>query len=131
MKKLARDRRSWWKIVNGTHAEPENWGKPAILVVADDLYIRVLAQAILNSKGNRVLLANDAQTAVRFLTESQVPIRSVAIRAGMRGHEEVRDRSLRLGAKPWTFHANVDALCVRVEGLESGAEWESAASEAS
>jgi DNA-binding response OmpR family regulator len=114
-----------------THAERENSVKPAILVVADDLYIRVLAQAILSSKGHRVLLANDAQTAARLLTESQVPIRSVAVRVGMPGLELVRDRSLWLGARPWTFHANVDELCVRVEGLESGADWESAASEPS
>jgi CheY-like chemotaxis protein len=111
-------------------AQSENCVAPTVLVVADDLRVLALAQAVLVRKGNRVLLTNDAQDAVQFLTQSLVPIHSVAIQAGMGGHAEVRKLSLRRGAKPWAFHCNVDERGVRLEGLESGADWESAALEA-
>ena len=82
------------------HAQPGNSVEPTVLVVAGDLRILALAQGVLARKGNRVLLTNDAQDAVLFLTRSQVPIHSVAIQAGITGHAEVRDWSLRRGAKP-------------------------------
>lgn len=104
--------------------------EPTVLVVADDLRILALAQAVLARKGNRVLLTNDARDAIQFLTQSQLPIHSVAIQAGITGHAEVRDWSLRRGTKPWAFHCNVDERGIRLEGLDSGADWESAAWEA-
>jgi CheY-like chemotaxis protein len=98
-----------------------------VLVVADDQRVLLLAQAVLAAKGHRVLLACDAQRAIELLSQKDVPIHSVAIRAAMRGHEEVRNYSLREGAKPWIVHCDVDARGIRLEGLDSGAEWESAA----
>jgi CheY-like chemotaxis protein len=98
-----------------------------VLVVADDQGVLLLAQAVLTGKGHRVLLASDAQRAIELLSQKDVPIHSVAIRAAMRGHEEVRNYSLRQGAKPWTVHCDVDDRGIRLEGLESGVEWESAA----
>jgi hypothetical protein len=62
-----------------------------------------------------------------LLSQKDVPIHSVAIRAAMRGHEEVRNYSLRQGAKPWTVHCDVDARGIRLEALDSGSGWESAA----
>ena len=98
-----------------------------VLVVADDQRVLLLAQAVLAGKGHRVLLASDAQRAIELLSQKGIPIHSVAIRAAMRGHEEVRNYSLRQGAKPWTVHCDVDARGIRLEGQDSGAEWESAA----
>jgi DNA-binding response OmpR family regulator len=111
-------------------AQSENPHKSTVLVVAEDLRILALAQAVLARKGNRVLLTNDAQDAVRFLTRSRVPIDSVAIQAGMSRHEEVRNWSLRRGARPWVFHCDSDERGIRLKGLDSGADWESAALEA-
>jgi len=101
----------------------------AVLVVADDVRILALAQAVLASKGHQVLLAGDARTAEHILTQSQVPVHSVAIRAGIRFYEEVRNWCLRRGAKPWTFHCHADDRGVGLEGLDSGADWESPALE--
>ncbi|MGA3073418.1 MAG: hypothetical protein ABSG56_06980 [Bryobacteraceae bacterium] len=98
-----------------------------VLVVADDQGVLLLAQAVLTGKGHRVLLASDAQRAIELLSQKDVPIHSVAIRAAMRGLEEVRNYSLRQGAKPWTVHCDVDDRGIRLKGLESGVEWESAA----
>jgi CheY-like chemotaxis protein len=75
-----------------------------VLLVANDFRVLTLAQALLTGKGHRVLLASDARNAVELLTQNHVPIHSVAIRAGIGGHEEVRAMSLRRGARPWTFH---------------------------
>jgi DNA-binding response OmpR family regulator len=110
-------------------AECHNGVEHTVLVVANDLRILGLAQAVLASKGHRVLLASDAKSAVQLLTQNQVPIHSVAIRAGMSGHEEVHRYSLRQGAKLWTLHCSVDDRSVRLEGLDSGADWESVADE--
>jgi|SRR5579862_217743 len=104
-----------------------NGGEQTVLVVADDLRVLLLAQAVLAGKGHRVLLANDAQRAIELLSQKDIPVHSVAIRAAMRGHEEVHNYSLKQGAKPWTLHCTVNEHSVRLEGLDSGAEWESAA----
>jgi len=101
--------------------------KHTVLVVADDCRILTLAEAILIGKGHRVILASDARNAVDLLTQAEGPIHSVAIRAGMSGHEEVHDWSLRRGARPWTFNCGVNDRSVVLEGLDSGADWESAA----
>lgn len=106
--------------------EPGAGALRTVLLVVDDSRILTLAQAVLIGNGHRVVVANDARDAVQFLTENQVPIHSVAIRAGISGYEEVRDWCVRRGAKPWTFHCNVDDRSVRLEGLDSGAAWESA-----
>ena len=98
-----------------------------VLVVADDRRVLLLAQAVLAGKGHRVLLASDAQSAIELLSQKDVPIHSVAIRAAMRGQEEVHDFSLRQGVKPWALHCDVDDRGVRLEGLDLGVEWESAA----
>jgi DNA-binding response OmpR family regulator len=102
-----------------------------VLVVADDHRVLMLAQAILAGKGHQVLVANDARNAVQILKENYRPVHSVAIRAGMSGSEDLQDWSLRRGAKPWTFCCTVDDRSVRLEGLDSGADWESAALQAS
>jgi DNA-binding response OmpR family regulator len=105
----------------------ENRVGSAVLVVADDARILALAEATLASKGHVVLLAGDAQAAEHFLTQSQIPVRSVAIRAGISFYEKVRELSQRVGAKAWTFHCHVDDRGVSMEGLDSGADWESPA----
>jgi hypothetical protein len=76
-----------------------------------------------------VLLARDAQRAVRLLTNENIRIHSVAIRAGLSGQEEVEMWSLRCGAKPWTFRSSVNDRSVVLEGLDTGADWESPALE--
>jgi hypothetical protein len=120
------------KRMLGIHAEPNNCEDPTILVAADDFGVLALAQAILVRKGNRVLLENDLQAAVRFLAERQVPMHSVAIRAGMRGDEELRKQVSETRGQNMDFHASVDAVCVRLVGLDHpGADWKSAALEAS
>jgi len=101
-----------------------------VLVVANDFRVLTLAQALLTGKGHRVLLASDARNAVELLTQNHVPIHSVAIRAGIPGHEEARAMSLSRGARPWTFHCAVNDQSVMLEGLDSGADRESAAFEA-
>jgi CheY-like chemotaxis protein len=111
----------------GMEAESGINAQHTVLVVADDQRVLLLAQAVLAGKGHRVLLASDAQRAIELLSQKDIPIHSVAIRAAMRGHEEVRNYSLRQGAKPWTVHCDVDARGIRLEGQDSGAEWESAA----
>src|SRR5579862_491410 len=103
-------------------AECNNGIEHTVLVVADDLRILRLAQVVLASKGHRVLLASDAKSAVQLLTQNQVPIHAVAIRAGMSGHEELHRYSVRRGAKPWTLRCSVNDRCVRLEGLDSGAD---------
>ena len=97
-----------------------------VLIVADDLHILILAQAVLIGKGYRVLMACGAQHAVRLLKLNRLPVTSVAILAGMRGYTEVQSWSLRRGAISWTFRGAVDEHRVLLEGLESGADWESA-----
>lgn len=96
-----------------------------VLVVSDDLLILVLAQAVLTSKGYRVLVANDARSAVRVLRRRRV--HSVAIRAGMREHQKVRDWSQRKRVHSWTFHGVAEEGRVLLKGLESGADWDSPA----
>jgi DNA-binding response OmpR family regulator len=108
-------------------AEGNNGIEHTVLVVADDLRLLYLVQAVLASKGHRVLLASDAESATQLLSQSRVPIHSVAIRAGLSGHEELYRYCLRRGAKAWTLHCSVDDRSVRLEGLDSGADWESAA----
>jgi len=98
-----------------------------VLVVADDRRVLFLVQAVLAGKGHRVLLASDAPSAIELLSQKDASIHSVGIRAGMSGHEEVQHWALRHGIKPWTVHCHVDDRSVRLEGLDSGAEWESAA----
>jgi hypothetical protein len=97
-----------------------------VLVVADNLRILGLAKAVLAAK-HRVLLAYDAQNAIRLLDQSRARIHSVGIRAGIGGEEEVRAWSLRRGAKPWTFHGEVTDQSVILEAPDSGADWDSAA----
>jgi DNA-binding response OmpR family regulator len=97
-----------------------------VLVVADDLHILILAQTVLTGKGYMVLVASDAPHAIQILKQNLVPVEYVAIRAGMRGFQEVQDWSRRSGARPCTFRGTVDERRVRLEGLESGADWESA-----
>jgi hypothetical protein len=100
-----------------------------VLVVADDFRVLALARAVLMGKGHRVLLASDVRSALRLLRQKCGFVHSVAIRAGMVGYEQLRKRSLRLGAAPWTFCCAVDDRSVRLEGPDSGADWESAALE--
>jgi len=108
-------------------ADSGNRAEHTVLVVADDLRVLMLAQAILTGKGHQVLVASDAQNAVQVLKGNYVPVHSVAIRAGMSGYDELQDWSLRRGAKPWTFWCAVDDRSVRLKGLDSRADWESAA----
>ena len=111
---------------SGSGSGPER----TILVVADDFRVLTLAEAVLQGKGHRVLVAIGAQFAVRLLTRGRVPIHSVAIQADMSGREDVSTCSLRRGAKPWTFRCHTDDRRVVLEGLDSGADWESAGLEA-
>jgi CRP-like cAMP-binding protein len=111
-------------------AQRENCVGHTVLVVADDLRIRVLAQGILAAKGERVLLANNAQDALELLTHNESPIDSVAIRAGISGYDDLQALSLRRGAQPCTFHCAVNDQSIQIEGLDSGADWESPALEA-
>jgi DNA-binding response OmpR family regulator len=99
----------------------------AVLVVADDARVLALAEATLASKGHIVLVAGDAQAAEHLLAQSQIPVRSVAIRAGISFYEKVRDLCLRRGATAWTFHCRVDDRGISMDGLDSGADWESPA----
>jgi CheY-like chemotaxis protein len=108
--------------------ECDNGTGHTVLVVADDFRILLLAQAVLAGKGYRVLVASSASNAVELLARNEAPIHSIAIRAGIDGHEEVRSRALRRGAKPWTFRGVADDRSVRLEGIDSGPDWESAAS---
>jgi CheY-like chemotaxis protein len=108
-------------------SECDNRADLTVLVVADDFRILVIAQAVLAGKGYRVLVASSASNAVELLARNQAPIHSVAIRAGIDGHEEVRSRALRRGAKPWTFRGVADGRSIRLEGMVSGPDWESAA----
>ncbi len=88
-----------------------------VLVVADDLRLLMLAQAILTGKGHLALVANDAQKVVQVLNGNHPPVHSVAIRAGMRGYAELQDWSFRRGAKPWTLCCAVDDRSVQLEGM--------------
>jgi hypothetical protein len=97
-----------------------------VLLVADDLRILGLARAVLAGK-DRVLVAYDAQNAIRLLDRGRARIHSVGIRAGVGGEEEVRAWSLRRGAKPWTFRGEVSDQSVILEPPDSGADWDSAA----
>ena len=97
-----------------------------VLVVADDLHILILAQAMLTGKGYNVLVASDAGYATNLLKQCIVPVEYVAIRAGMQGCQEVQDWSRRRGVRSCTFHGTVDERRVRLEGLDSGEDWESA-----
>jgi CheY-like chemotaxis protein len=112
-------------------AESGKRAEHTVLLVADDPRVRLLAHAALTGKGHRVVVVSDAQGAVRILKLKHLPVHSVAIRAGMSGCEEVQDWSHRRGAKPWTFHCTVNDRRVLLEGLASGADWESAAGQAS
>jgi len=104
-----------------------NRAEHTVLVVADDRRVLGLAQAVL-AREHRVLLACDSKDAVRLLKQSQtIPIHSVAIRAGISGQEEVRTWSLRQGAAPWTFRAEITDHSVTLEGPDSGDDWESSA----
>ena len=82
---------------------------------------------VLRSGGSSGVAGISTFMSRTLLSQKDVPIHSVAIRAAMRGHEEVRNYSLRQGAKPWTVHCDVDARGIRLEGLDSGSGWESAA----
>jgi DNA-binding response OmpR family regulator len=117
--------------VIGTKTEAGNCAEHTVLVVADDLRVLLLAQAMLTGKGHRVLVARDAENAVQVLKRNSFPVHSVAIRAGMNGYKKVQKWSFRCGAKPWTFRCTVDERSVRLQGLHSGADWESAAFTAS
>jgi hypothetical protein len=82
-------------------------------------------------KGHRVLVASDAENAVQVLERNYLRVHSVAIRTGMRGYKKVQDWSYRCGVKPWAFRCTVDDRRVLMEGLDSGADWESVAFQAS
>jgi PleD family two-component response regulator len=119
--------RSREQVVNPMKREFLGKAQHTVLVVADDFRILALAQTVLAGKGHRVLLAHDTQNAAQILGSNCVHVHSVAVRAGMRGCKELQECALRSGAKPWIFYCAVDDRSIRLKGLDSGADWESAA----
>jgi len=97
-----------------------NRGEQTVLLVADDPDILILAQAFLGSR-YRVLAADDQHGAVRLLGRKDIDVHAVAIRAGMRGSNQVHKLSLERKAKPGFFRASVEDGIVHMRGLELAA----------
>ena len=89
-----------------------------MLVVADDLDILLLAEAILAGNGYRVLVAHHTLGAVQLLGLEGIDVHWVGIRAGMNGCEQVHRIAVARGAKPWYFVASVEDGIIHMKGLE-------------
>ena len=110
---------------------PASRSARTVLLVASDFRILILGQAVLRCKGHQVLVASDVQIANLILAQDHVLLDSVAIQADMNGCDQVQDCALKRGARAWTFRARVNDQSVLLEGLESGADWDSCATLAS